>query len=184
MERRYYAVWMLNFTKNIWRNWVGLAWRRGDYGAIIAVLKGYHRKEEIDLFSIKSKGSTRTNGLKFFQTFLTILTMRAIKQWNSLPPVIIQSLKTIALKSIVTTVKKHNFNWKKKSYMFLLIPNSSLKETCLSWSAVGELWISIGNGEVLEKACFHTLPSLACQEESTQSFPSQAVQTRWIHELE
>ena len=65
---------------------------RGDMIAVFQYLKGCHREEGIDLFSIAPEGRTRTNGWKIvrgksnLEIRSNFLTVRTIKQWNSLPP--------------------------------------------------------------------------------------------------
>ena len=54
-------------------------------------LKGCHREEGINLFSNAPGGRTRTNGKLIrgrsnLETRSDLLTVRTIKQWNSLPP--------------------------------------------------------------------------------------------------
>ena len=65
---------------------------RADMIAIIQYLKGCHREEGIDLFSIAPENRTRTNGCKLIRGRSNLdirrnfLMMRTIKQWNNLPP--------------------------------------------------------------------------------------------------
>ena len=60
--------------------------------AVFQDLKGCHSEEGIDLFSVAPEGRTRTNGWKIvrgksnLEIRRNFLTMRTIKQWNSLPP--------------------------------------------------------------------------------------------------
>ena len=55
-------------------------------------LKGCHGEEGIDLFSIAPEGRTRTNRQKLIRGRYNLdirrnfLTVRTIRQWNSLPP--------------------------------------------------------------------------------------------------
>ena len=65
---------------------------RGDMIAVFQYLKSCHREEGIDLFSIVPEVRTRTNGWKLvrrrpnLEIRRNFLTVRTIKQWNSLPP--------------------------------------------------------------------------------------------------
>ena len=50
----------------------------------------YHREEAINLFSIDPEGRRRAKGWKFVRERsnleISFLSVRTIKQWNSLPP--------------------------------------------------------------------------------------------------
>ena len=65
---------------------------RGDMIAVFQDLKGCHREEGIDLFSMAPEGRTRTKGWKVIRGRSNLeirrnfLTVRMIQQWNSLPP--------------------------------------------------------------------------------------------------
>ena len=64
----------------------------GDMTAVFQYLKGCHREEGIDLFSIAPEGRIRTNGWKLvrgksnLEIRRNFLTVRTIKHWNRLPP--------------------------------------------------------------------------------------------------